>query len=431
MRDREDRVRVTILGGGASGLVASIAAARAGACVTLLEANERVGKKLLRTGDGRCNLTNVAVAPGAYNDPDFVEPILSDYTYERIRMFFEELGLLVYEDERGRVFPYSNTAASVLDVLRLECEHLGVRTLCAHEVCDLSVDKTVASSDADASDGTTANDASSETDGRFCLRTQVGEEFHSDALVLATGDDAGLLGLVGHHREKQRKVLCPLRCEKDAVKGLEGLRVQAAVTLLQDGLLAGYECGEVIFKKDGISGIPILDLSRVAEAGDELSIDLFPGMDEDRLVHLLKMRCKHLGWRSPKTFLTGMLHSRLASAVFAAARRFCESSEAVPKKTQSHPGSTCLGGISAEVLAHTMKDYRIAIVGMGDKNSAQLTRGGARLSEFDPATLESRIVRSLYATGELLDVDGRCGGFNLHWAWASGLVAGMHAASSS
>lgn len=439
MQDGDDKRSVAVIGGGASGLMAAIAAARAGASVTLLEARDRVGKKILRTGDGRCNLTNVAVSPSAYNDPDFVAPILSRYPYESIRLFFEELGLYVYEDERGRIFPFSNTATSVLDVLCLECDHLGVQTLCRREVMDIQVSE------------------ASSPDERFSIHTRGGEITRADAVVLATGDEAGLLGLLGHHRVKQRPVLCPLRCEREALKGLEGIRVQAMVTLLQDGLLAGYEEGEVLFKKDGVSGIPILDMSRIAEPGDVLSVDLFPGTSEAHLADLIEMRCEHLGWRAPEDFLTGMLHSRLAAAVrrmageTAAAERLsattgnATTTGPLAATTGKAEGAdplaaitdtpviagqlpTCLGGISLQSIAHVLKDYRLHVVGQGDAKAAQVTSGGGRNIEFDPETLESKLVSGFHATGEVLDVDGKCGGFNLHWAWASGQVAGAHAA---
>jgi predicted Rossmann fold flavoprotein len=399
---------VVVIGGGASGLVAALAAAREGASVVVLEARDRVGKKLLRTGDGRCNLSNVHVGPWAYNAPEFVSPVLEAWPHETVLSFFSDLGLLTFEDARGRTFPRSNSATSVLDVLRLACDHAGVRTFCRREVVAIDTMPTAGQVDAPS----------------FAVHTLGHERILAYALVLSTGDQSDLAASLGLRRTKRHAVLCPLRCERDAIKGLEGIRVEGRLALLRDGSELDAENGEVLFKKDGVSGIPTLDFSRIAQQGDTLELDLFPDIDEARLVGLLSSRAERLWWRTPENFLAGMLHTRLAAAVRRAALRLDSSFSGAAVDASSD----VLGGVTPDALAHVMKHFELVVVGLGNPKAAQVTSGGLHLDAFDPQTLEARHVPGLHATGEVLDVDGRCGGYNLHWAWASGLVAGRHAA---
>ncbi len=382
---------VAIIGGGAAGLVAAIAAARAGAVVTVLEAAPRVGKKILVTGNGRCNLTNAAVAPGAYNDPAFVEAVLAEYDASAIRDFFGELGLLTYADDEGRVYPVSNAANSVLDVLRLECAHLGVTERCGFEVAGVSA----------AGDG-------------FEVRSHGGETVSADAVVIATGGGDALLSALGHGSVQPAPVLGPLTTELAPIRGLSGVRVRCSASLLDDaGEPVATERGELLFRDYGVSGIMVFDLSRALERGRTLSIDFFPDIAPDAFGALIAERCQALGWRTAGTFFDGMLQSRVAIAVLRAAGIAAET-----------PASA----LPAAELAALLKDFRLAVTGHGDASQAQVTRGGAPTAEFDSRTLASRLAPGVFAAGEVLDVDGRCGGFNLHWAWASGLVAGEGAA---
>jgi hypothetical protein len=174
------------------------------------------------------------------------------------------------------------------------------------------------------------------------------------------------------------------------------------------------ERGELLFRDYGVSGIMILDLSRVALPGLTLSLDFFPDIDPAGMERLLSERIDRLGWRSAGTFYSGMLHTRIAQAVLRVAE--------VPLDT---PATS----LDAPALARLLKDFSLPITGTGDPAQAQVTRGGARLDGFDPATMESRLAPGVFAAGEVLDVDGRCGGFNLHWAWTSGIVAGRGAAA--
>ncbi|TDB37828.1 MAG: aminoacetone oxidase family FAD-binding enzyme [Actinobacteria bacterium] len=390
-RDSMHQPSIAIIGGGAAGLSAAIAAARLGASVTVLEAAPRVGKKILVTGNGRCNLTNTAVAPAAYNQPAFVEPVLAEYNADAIRDFFGELGLLTYADDEGRVYPVSNAANSVLDVLRLECAHLGVAERCGFEVMGIL-----------------------EADGGFQVASRDGETISADAVVVTTGGGEGsLLSALGHGSVAPVPVLGPLTTELAPIRGLSGVRVRCAASLLDDaGEPVATERGELLFRDYGVSGIMIFDLSRALERGRTLSIDFFPDIASDAFAALIAKRCAELSWRSADTFFDGMLQSRVAIAVLRAA--------GIDPKTP-------VAELRAVTLASLLKDFRLAVTGRGDASQAQVTRGGAPVAEFDPRTLASRIAPGVFAAGEVLDVDGRCGGFNLHWAWASGIVAGQSA----
>lgn len=370
--------QITIVGGGAAGLAAAVTAARLGARVTILERADRVGKKILQTGNGRCNLTNTAAAPDAYNAPDFVLPALTKYNCASIRRFFLELGLLTYQDAEGRVYPVSDTASSVLDVLRLACEENGVQTQCKFEATRIL------------------------PDGGICAAD--GRHVPADAVIVATGGGTGLLKSAGHQIVPFTPVLCPLKTDTVPIRGLSGLRVKCAVTLLRSGKPQITLHGELLFRDYGVSGIVIFDLSRYAQPGDLLSIDFLPDLSQEEILLLLKHRIQEHPSRTGGTFLTGIFHSRISAALLRAA-----------------------GGTDPAMLARTIKGFPLAIQGHGDPKLAQVTRGGASLSSFDPDTLRSRLHASLYAAGETLNVDGKCGGFNLHWAFASGILAAQSA----
>ena len=380
VNDTETTRRVLVIGGGAGGLCAAVAAARAGCAVTILEKAGRVGKKILKTGNGRCNLSNRKASPAYYNHPEFVAPVLNRTDCEALLDFFASLGLWTVTDAEGRVYPLSDTAASVLDVLRLECARLGVTEVCSAEVTAIRPRKA----------------------GGFSVRTREGGAFDADRVVAASGGGTELLRPLGHETVPFAPVLCPLRTDADSIRGLSGLRVKCRAALRRSGETVTQDRGELLFRDFGVSGILALDLSRKAEAGDELSLDLLPDCSPEELLKRLEIQASLRSER--EQLLTGVFHRRLA--------------EALLRRTDGEPAA----------LARTVKDYRLRVLGPGDVRNAQVTRGGAAVEGFDPATLESRLCPGLYCVGEALDVDGACGGFNLHWAFASGLAAGRSAA---
>lgn len=385
---------VVIIGGGAAGLTAAIVAARDDADVTILEGGARVGRKVLASGNGRCNLSNSAVSPRGYNHPEFVEPMLAAYSCQDIRDFFEGMGLLTYADSEGRVYPTTNAAASVLEVLRLECAHLGVTERCDSPVASIT---------------------ESSTGLEVTLRD--GEQLSADAVIVATGGGESLLAGLGHGHIECTPVLGPLKTELDPIRGLSGIRVKCAARILDaSGEPLAAERGELLFRDYGVSGIMIFDLSRFAEEGRTLSIDFFPDADASEFRTLISERCSALSWRTAETFFDGMLQSRVATAILRAAH--------IDPKTP-------VASLPCDELATLLKDFRLTITGRGDAKQSQVTRGGAAVAQFDPATMASRLAQGLFAAGEVLDIDGRCGGYNLHWAWASGIVAGQSAARAA
>jgi len=382
---------VLIIGGGAAGLPAAIAAARAGARVTVLEGSARVGRKILASGNGRCNLGNTHVEPSAFNDPGFVAPVLAEYGCDEVRDFFDRLGLTTYADDEGRLYPTTNVANSVLDVLRLECAHLGVTERVEAEVA--RIERTA--------------------DG-FEVVTASGERLAAGAVVVATGGGSRLLSGLGHGHAAGVPVLGPIKTDPRLVRRLSGIRVRCAASLLDaDHTVLATERGELLFRDYGVSGILVFDLSRYLDGARTLSIDLFPDLATAELTARLAERIGLLGWRRADTLLDGMLHHTVATALLGSA---------------GIDAGTPASELDAAALAELLKGVRVEVLGGPDAKAAQVTRGGAPTAEFDPATLESRLVPGLYAAGEVLDVDGRCGGYNLHWAWASGLVAGRGAA---
>lgn len=393
--------RVLVIGGGAAGLSAAITAARLGAGVTLLEAGARVGRKILASGNGRCNLTNLSASPSAFNHPGFVGPVLEAYPCEGVRSFFGAMGLPTSAEEEGRVYPATNSAGSVLDVLRLECEYLGVEVRCGFEVVSIS-----------KAPGSTG----------FEVSGRGGETVRVDSVVVTTGGGGSLLADLGHGSVESVPVLGPIRTDTEPIRGLSGVRVKCATTLLigVDGVTGGTavatERGELLFRDYGVSGIMVFDLSRHLEEGCVISIDLFPDVAVQELQAMLARRCATLSWRSAETFFTGMLHDRVARAVLRAAG--IDPHASVETLLQAR-------------LAALLKDFRLKVTGMGEAGQAQVTRGGAAVEGFDPDTMGSRLADGLFAAGEVLDIDGRSGGYNLHWAWASGIVAGESAARAA
>lgn len=371
---------VAVIGGGAGGLCAAIAAGRAGADVVIFEQANRVGKKLLKTGNGRCNLSNMEVTPDDYNHPDFVEPTLREYFCEELLDFFGSLGLWTVTDEEGRVYPRSDTAASVLDVLRLECEEMEVGERCSMEITGI----------APQGHG-------------FYLTARTGETFFVDRVIVATGGGTSLLRPLGHKMVPFSPILCPLKTDAESIRGLTGLRCACRAELIRRGKSVYAEDGEILFRDFGVSGILALNLSRYALPGDTLSLDLLPELSSDDLKTRLQQQRMRRGFDAD--LFTGIFHRRLG--------------EAIARRAKSDDPAE---------LARIIKDYRLSVLGPGDTQHAQVTRGGADIAEFDPETMESRRVPGLYAVGEALDIDGACGGYNLHWAFASGLRAGRSAA---
>ena len=400
--------RLAIIGGGAAGLAAAVTAARelrmlgVPGDVAVYEADERVGRSILATGNGRCNFSNARIDAGAYRNAAFVGSALGALTAgsDPVHAFFADLGLVWREEGEGRLYPLANKATSVLDVLRAAAADFGVREACGRRAVRL--------------------DVPDHPGGRFHIRFADGTVGHADAVVLATGGrTARELLPEGIGFAAARPVLGPLRTATDVVRHLNNLRVRCAVTLAgPDGAPKARETGELLFRDYGVSGIAVFNLSRFAEPGDRLLVDLLPQMPEEDCAGFLHARRRRLSADgrplSREAFLRGMLLPAVARAVL--------------EEAGLAPGAP-FAKRDVPTLAAALKAFPLEVRGMGDERQCQVRRGGADVAAFDPRTLEARAVPGLHVVGEALDVDAPCGGYNLHWAWASGILAGRAAAT--
>ncbi len=396
---------VAIIGGGASGMAAAIAAAESGEHrVTLIERQARVGRKLLSTGNGRCNLTNTFAGAEHYHGEQvsFAAFALSVWPPERVLDFFASLGLMTVTEYGGRVYPLSNQASSVLDVLRFALEKPNINLLT----------------------GTTVELVRRKGKG-FAL-TWEGGGMNCDKLIVACGGCAGsklggvmdgynLLKSLGHSRSSLYPSLTQIRTKPDIPRSMKGVKVQAGLRAAKGGKVLGSGSGDLLFADNGVSGTVVFELSRaVARAGEgvSLEVDFFESLDKGAVKKYLYTRREARPLAPAKEIFSGALHSRVGLAL-------C-------KYVGINPESECseLKAAQMDALASAAKALRLEVTGVSGFESAQVTSGGILTSEFYPKTMESRIVPGLFACGEVLDIDGDCGGYNLQWAWASGLLAG-------
>ena len=388
-------MKVMIIGGGASGMMAALRASQEHE-VILIERQSRMGRKLLATGNGRCNLTNRNLTLQNYHGeaPEFCRFTLEHFGVEDTLEFFRSLGLVTVCEDSGKVYPYSDSANSVADVLRLpleQRENVTIVTGCEIRTLVRKKGKFIASSDE--------------------------QSFEADRVIICAGGTAGgklggtdlgyrLLSSFGHSRTKLYPSLVQLRTDTTFVRSLKGVRCEASVRC---GRL--LRRGEVQFTDYGISGPVIFELSREIGEGDELTLDFLPDISAEELEHMLKQRVQMMPKLKSEDLLTGILHNRLGRTLVRACGCSLEVSceqlcDELPK------------------IAQTVKHFSLRVTGNMGMDSAQVTAGGIRTGEFRADTLESRLCKGLYAAGEVLDIDGDCGGYNLQWAWSSGYLAG-------
>lgn len=399
--------KIIVVGGGAAGLAASIEGARAGASVTVLERLPRVGKKILATGNGRCNLMNRnAVAESFYGDSKFAVPAMKRFSVAENEKFFNSLGLICSEEDEGRMYPISGQASSVLDVLRFEAVRLGVEF-----ICDVHVEK---------------------------IKKQRGEliindTYKADAVIVAAGGKASpaqgsdgsgyeLLKSFGHKITKLSPALVQLMAESPVLRSLKGIRTPCRLAMTNDKGLFETQEGELQFTEYGLSGIAVMQLARFYEKGlhTKISVDIIPAMTENELSEYLLCRQKANPKAEAENMLIGVFQKRLGQAVM--------------KTAGISPLSIPVGEITKNQLrevAKLCKKWSFNLTGTRGFQHAQVTAGGADTKSFNPETMESKLVPGLFAAGEILNVDGTCGGYNLQWAWASGRLAGRCAAETT
>ncbi len=405
--------QVIVIGGGAAGMMAAITARRLGAQVTILERNTRVGKKLLATGNGRCNYTNINAGISCYHgmNPGFAQYALTHFTVEDALAFFKKLGIEPKVEEEGKVFPMSEQASSVLDVMRYELEELGVNVVCEALVRNISQEK-----------------------DDFLIELEDGKFFRGDRVIISAGgksmpasgsDGKGydLAQQLGHRITDIFPALVQIMLEGSFFKRIEGVKVNGTAEIIHNDRSFAIDQGDILFANYGVSGPPILQISRKAaelfRAGEEvyLKITMLDRMTREELRVLLKRRLQNAGEKSIEFSLVGLINKRLIPVVLMEAGIDDLKRRAVDITAQE-----------IYELTRILTDWRFKVRGTKGWNSAQVTAGGIDTSEIDTDTMESRLVPGLYFCGEIIDIDGKCGGFNLQWAWSSGFVAGQNAA---
>ena len=402
-------MKIGIIGAGASGMAAALAAAENPEVeVLVLERQSRVGRKLLATGNGRCNLTNLHALEGGYHgeSPDFSKEALTWFSPEETLAWFRSLGLYTVAEPSGRVYPYSDQANSVVDVLRLAMDKPNITLVTGFTVEKIRREP----------EGFTLG---SREDSYFCHKVIVACGGLAGSKLGGTMSGYQLLGKLGHRSTRLRPALVQIKCGWGGVVGLKGVRANCHVKIFRDEALFAQSTGELQFTEMGLSGPVIFEISRDVCFGKgdwEARLDFLPEMSPAELEAMLLERQQR---NFPmEELLTGILHNRLGRVLTKAAGI---GGRQAGDLTREEIGQVC----------RTVKDFDIPLTEPLGMDSAQVTAGGVLTENFDPQTLESRLVPGLYACGEVLDVDGDCGGYNLQWAWSSGRCAGLHAGKES
>ena len=404
------RKRIAIIGGGASGMMAAIAAASQGAEVIIYEAKERLGKKILATGNGKCNYTNLVQEDACYRGTDaaFSKAVRAAFSAEKTIQFFKEIGIEP-KYRNGYVYPNSEQASSVADALVMELRARRVKT----------VFSTVFS---------VKNNGSS-----FLVKSEQGAD-DFDKVILCCGSPAGmknpkefagysLAEHLGHRITPLIPALVQLRCKEKWFKTIAGVRTEGVVTVLENGKTIAKEKGELLFAEYGLSGIPIFQISRFAgealqrESFVQCRLDLLPGYPLEELEVLLKKRFEALQKRTAEEMLTGLLNHKVNYILL----KELNINPELDSKKAYHPEDL-------KRLAALYKGVSCQVTELNPFANAQVCAGGVDTKDIVPETMESKLIKGLFFAGELVDVDGTCGGYNLQWAWSSGYVAGLHAA---
>ncbi len=403
------KTEIAVIGGGASGLMAAITAKKSGKEVIILERKDRILKKVLITGNGRCNITNVNANISNYFGKNIssVENILNRFTPQDTMDFFNGLGIVCNEENRGKVYPLSGQASSVVDALRFEAEKLGIKIETEFYVRKI------------------------EKDGfKFKIYSEDRKKIEAGRVILAAGGQSypelgsngsgfELAKELGHSVTKLSPSIVQLKTEKNQVKGLQGIKTDVAVTAYGDNKKICTYDGELLFTDYGISGNVVFNISFVMPLykNVEFEIDFMEKFDYNELYEMLKERKRILSHLTMENYFNGMINKKLG--------QFLSKVSGIEKLSKPVKD---LNDSDIRKLCTVLKKYRVKILETTGFKNAQVTAGGVLLDEVNIETLESKIVKGLYFSGEVLDVYGECGGFNLQWAWASGHIAGENSA---
>ena len=399
-------VDMIVVGAGAAGLVAAITSARTGQKILLLEQNTKIGKKILVSGNGKCNIDNKYITLHRFHgeNPGFIDEILKGYDFEVVEKFFTSIGLELIEGKEGKMFPMSLQASSVVEMLEYEAKRAGVQILCDCSVTSLS------------KEGDT-----------FTVETSKGTK-RSKKLLLASGSPAApQLGgsnsgyafatKMGHSLIPRHPSLVQLCSDETWVKECAGVKVAGIAQLYVNGEYITEKKGDLLFTNYGISGLAILDLSREVSTRlahydyCELNMDLMPELSKEKLTNLLLGRIEEGSEKPIAIWLHGVINKKLISIIL-------EQSKCKAKQENE------LNRKEVGKLVYTIKNLKLSINDTKGFKGAEVATGGVNTTEINPQTMESKLVPNLYFAGEILDVDGDRGGFNFHFAWISGIKAG-------
>lgn len=403
-------MNVIVVGGGASGMMASIVAAKNGAHVTLLERNDRVGKKLLATGNGRCNYTNENMNLSFFHgdDKSFIKSTLESFNRDQTIDFFEDIGIAPAMEDGGKVYPNSFQASSMLDCLRYELDRLGVNIITNSFVGEIKKDKV-----------------------GFIVILKTGERFNCDRVIISTGgmampvsgSDGNGYNLVkdfGHKVNKITPALVQLKLKWDKLKQVNGVKVVGRISLINKGKELKSDFGDLLFTDYGISGPPVLQISREAirllENGNSpyVRISIITQKSKEEVFTYILERFNKLSYKSIEDALIGFINKKMILPIL--------------KELDIHKDilAGSLEKRDINRLAELLTNWKFQVIGHKGWGQAQTTAGGILTKDINPLTLESKLVKGLYIIGETLDVDGDCGGYNLQWAWSTGYLAGYN-----
>jgi len=396
---------VIIIGGGAAGLSAAVYLKQRNKNlnIRILEALPRVGKKLSITGNGRCNITNSNIDLSRYHGDNvaFCEYTLKKYDRFFTEDFFQKIGVsFVFENEKG--YPASFQASSVVDCLRFAADSLGVITNTETKVTSIMM-----------------------SDGNYKIISD-NISFLAKNVIIATGLLSGgdrlgcdgsmveILKKAGYIFTKTAPAIVQLKTETDVVKQLKGIKVDALVTLKKDGKFIRSDFGETLFCDYGLSGPPVMQVSREVSRTNgkfEIILDIMPNTDFSQFVNILNLRVKNLKERRLDEFFTGFINKRLGQVILKLAG--CNINDS----------ATTLDNSKIKKIASIIKGMKFTVTGTTGYANSQVTSGGLKTEQFDTKTMMSKTDKRLYCIGEILDIDGDCGGFNLQWAWSSAFCA--------
>ncbi len=406
---------IGIIGGGAAGLFAAITAGKIlgnKATITIYERKDRIGKKILATGNGKCNITNNNCCQKNYygKNTEFINYPLSALNPQKTIELFEDMGLICKEEYGGRVFPYSGQASAVLDILRNELERLNINIITDVEVKEIRFSK-----------------------NKFIINAKTKDEnkiYKNDKLIVATGGKSSpslgsngsgfdILRSVKHEIIEPIPALCQLKTENTITKALNGIKIEGIISAFEKDKKICESEGEILFTNYGLSGSAVFDLSKILYYSNNITaqIDMMKEFSFSQLNEMLNNRKKQFAHLSMEQFFIGLLNKKVGQVIckLSGIEKLSQKAENISKKQITE-------------LVKNIKSLEIKVIGHNGWENSQVTAGGVKTSQFDNKTMESKIMSGLYVAGEVLDIFGDCGGYNLQWAWSTGYLAGKSSA---